>query len=53
MKRVRLTVTANLDPVIGWGNEAEDWRAMLQHYLDHSVPHYAPRVAVAAIEESA
>lgn len=47
-KKARLVVEVDLDPVAGWGNDPEDWRAMLQHYLDYAVPHYNPSVVLSA-----
>ena len=44
--KVRLMVEANLDPVPGWGDNPEDWRALVQRLLDDAVPHYHPTVVV-------
>jgi hypothetical protein len=44
-KRVRLTVEVNLDPVPGWGNTAEDFRAYVQRTLDDGIGHYHPTVS--------
>ena len=45
-RRVTLTVQVNLDPVPGWGNTAEDFRAAIQRMLDDSMGHYHPHVEV-------
>jgi hypothetical protein len=45
-KRVTLLVEVNLDPVPGWGNSAEDFRAYLQRNLDDGIGHYHPTVTV-------
>jgi len=44
--RVRLVVEVNLDPVPGWGNVAEDYRALTQRLLDDSIPYYKPTVTI-------
>lgn len=44
--RVRLVVGADLDPVPGWGDNPEDWRALVQRHLDEAVPHYNPIVSI-------
>lgn len=49
-RRVRMIVEADLDPIPGWGHEAEDWRAMIQRELDSIAGHYHPTVT---IEETA
>lgn len=46
-KRITLTVEVNLDPVPGWGNTAEDFRAYLQRNLDDGIGHYHPHVTIA------
>jgi len=46
-RRIRLTVEVNLDPVPGWGNVAEDYRALTQRLLDDSIGHYEPTVTIA------
>ena len=45
-RRVRLVVEVNLDPVPGWGNDPEDYRALTQRLLDDSIPHYKPIVTI-------
>jgi len=45
-KRSRLVVEIDLDPVPGWGNNAEDHRALVQRLLDDAVGHYHPHVEV-------
>jgi uncharacterized protein related to proFAR isomerase len=45
-RRVRLVVEADLDPVPGWGDNAEDWRALVQRQLDDAVSHYNPTVTI-------
>lgn len=46
-RRVRLIVEADLDPVPGWGDNAEDWQALTQRLLDNAVGHYHPTVTIA------
>ena len=46
-QRSRLLVEIDLDPVPGWGNAAEDHRALVQRLLDDAVGHYNPTVEVA------
>lgn len=48
-RRARLLIEVDLDPVPGWGNNPEDWRAMLQHHLDGSAPHYRPTVTLVGV----
>jgi len=43
-KRVLLLVQVDLDPVPGWGNTAEDYRALTQRLLDDAIGHYNPTV---------
>jgi hypothetical protein len=45
-RRIRLTVEVNLDPVPGWGNVAEDYRALTQRLLDDAIGHYKPTVTI-------
>lgn len=45
-RRIRLMVEVNLDPVPGWGNVAEDYRALTQRLLDDSIGHYKPIVTI-------
>ena len=45
--RVRLIVEADIDPVAGWGDNAADWRNLVQRLLDDAVPHYNPTVTIA------
>jgi hypothetical protein len=44
--RVRLTVEADIDPVPGWGDNPQDWQALVQRLLDEAVPHYHPVVTI-------
>lgn len=44
--RIRLVVEVNLDPVPGWGNGPEDYRALTQRLLDNAIPHYKPTVTI-------
>jgi hypothetical protein len=46
--RITLVVTVDLDPVPGWGNDPEDYRALTQRLLDDSIGHYKPTVTIAA-----
>jgi hypothetical protein len=41
-----LVVTVDLDPVPGWGNVAEDYRALTQKLLTDSIGHYNPVVTI-------
>ena len=45
-RRIRLIVEVNLDPVPGWGNDPEDYRALTQRLLDDSIGHYKPTVTI-------
>ena len=40
-KRVTLAVAVNLDPVPGWGNTAEDYRAFKKRLVDEGIAHAA------------
>lgn len=44
-KRTRLIVEVDLDPVPGWGNTPEDYRALTQRLLDDAIDHYNPTVS--------
>jgi hypothetical protein len=44
---VRLIVEADLDPVPGWGDTADDWQAFVQRHLSYAVAHYNPTVEIA------
>jgi hypothetical protein len=46
--RIRLVVEVNLDPVPGWGNDPEDYRALTQRLLDDAIGHYKPTVTIEA-----
>jgi len=47
-RQVTLTVTIDLDPVPGWGDNPEDHRAHVQNLLDSSIGHYHPTVTIEA-----
>jgi hypothetical protein len=47
-QRSRLVVEIDLDPVPGWGNTADDHRALVQRLLDDAVRHYHPTVVIEA-----
>ena len=47
-RRIRLVVEVDLDPVPGWGNVPEDYRALTQRLLDQSIGHYNPTVTIEA-----
>jgi len=47
-RRIRLVVEVTLDPVPGWGNGPEDYRALTQRLLDNAIPHYKPTVTIEA-----
>jgi hypothetical protein len=47
--KVRLIVEANLDPIPGWGDNPEDWQALVQRLLDDAVGHYHPVVTIAEV----
>ena len=44
-KRARIVVEVDLDPVPGWGNTADDYRALIQRQLSDTIPHYNPVVS--------
>lgn len=48
MKRQRavIAVEVDLDPVPGWGNDAEDYAAAIRQWADNAIPHYNPTVEV-------
>lgn len=46
MTRVTLEVSVDLDPVLGWGHDAEDFRKLVEKFLKDTVPHYNPCVFV-------
>lgn len=45
-KRASLTVEWDLDFVPGWNDNPHDLAALLQRYLDGTIPHYNPTVKV-------
>lgn len=45
-RQVTLTVTIDLDPVPGWGDNPEDYRALTQRLLDDAIGHYHPTVTI-------
>jgi hypothetical protein len=47
-RRITLKVTVDIDPVPGWGNHAEDYRALTQRLLDDAIGHYKPTVTIEA-----
>jgi len=47
-RRIRLIVEVDLDPVPGWGNVSEDYRALTQRLLDDAIGHYKPTVTIEA-----
>lgn len=47
-RRIRLVVEVDLDPVPGWGNDPEDYRALTQRLLDDAIGHYKPTVTIEA-----
>ena len=47
-RRIRLVVEVSLDPVPGWGNDPEDYRALTQRLLDDAIGHYNPVVTIGA-----
>jgi hypothetical protein len=47
-RQVTLTVTIDLDPVPGWGDNPEDYRALTQRLLDGAISHYRPTVTIEA-----
>ena len=46
-QRSRLVVEIDIDPVPGWGDNAEDHRRLVESLLSEAVPHYNPTVEVA------
>lgn len=47
--RVALTVEVDIDPVPGWGDNADDWQRHVQRFMDESVSHYNPVVTIAGV----
>lgn len=45
-KRSSLLVEIDIDPVPGWGDNAEDHRALVQRLLDDAIGHYHPTVTI-------
>jgi len=45
-----IEVRIKLDPIPGWGHEAEDHVKFLQYYLKGIVPHYNPQVKLLKVE---
>lgn len=46
--RARLVVEIDLDPVPGFGHEAESWRRYVERLLIGAADHYHPAVTVEA-----
>lgn len=44
--RVQILVEVDLDPVMGWGHEVQDYVDWIQHDLTSRIPHYHPKVTV-------
>ncbi len=43
---VTIEVDVRLDPVPGWGDNAEDFRRHVEHYMQETIPHYLQSVTV-------
>ena len=48
-RQVTLTVTIDIDPVPGWGDNPEDYRALTQKLLTDSIGHYNPTVYIGGV----
>lgn len=46
---VTIKVEVRLDPVAGWGDNAEDFRRHVEDHLQQSIPHYLESVTVAEV----
>lgn len=46
-----IEVKIRIDPVPGWGHQAEDHVKYLQRTLDSSMSHYKPEVKLIRVEE--
>lgn len=44
--RIKLAVFVDLDPVPGAFNTSEDVQSRIQNMLDHSIPHYNPKIDI-------
>ena len=45
-QRAQIMIEIDLDPVEGWGHDADDHIKALQHYLERTTPHYNPTVSL-------
>lgn len=45
-KRAKIMIEIDLDPVEGWGHEADDHVRAIQQYLERTIPHYNPTVSL-------
>ena len=45
-RKATITITWDLDRVIGWNYDADDLRRLLEYELNGSIPHYHPVVTV-------
>ena len=48
-RQVTLTVTIDIDPVPGWGDNPDDHRALTQKLLTDAIGHYNPVVTVVGV----
>ena len=48
-RKVTLVVTIDLDPVPGWGDNPDDYRALTQKLLTDSIGHYNPSVTIEGV----
>ena len=53
MKRKQSVIEVKilLDPVLGWGHEAEDHIKLLEQSLNEAIPHYKPEVRLVKVQE--
>jgi hypothetical protein len=49
--KVVIEVTCNIDPVIGWGNDPQDFVKHIELQLNRTIPHYNPVVRLLRVEK--
>lgn len=49
-KKSVIEVKIRMDPIPGWGHEAQDHVNLLLNYLETAVPHYKPEVKLLRTE---
>lgn len=47
---VTIEVDVRLDPVPGWGDNAEDFRSHVEYQMQQSIPHYLRSVTVKGVQ---